>query len=260
MRRIFILYLGAALALAACSKSDNDPQPDPNETTCKVTSVKTDDETETIHYDEQERVKLLIVDYGSNNIDSTAFDYQDDKIIVTYVIHEEGYGETKRETHFTLDASGKIISSEVHDKNEIDERYTYEYENNRIKSVSEQGKKFYDVTWNGDNVTKAAYTWDAFSQVRSFEYDTNENTTNLYIANLFPLRAEMEVYGIEALYEQGYLGEKSKNLISSENTTGGSIGTSSKSYTYTKDNNDNIISIKTSSKESINYQLTYKCE
>ena len=110
------------------------------------------------------------------------------------------------------------------------------------------------LTWTDNNITTVTTTYDGYtdSDINSFTYDTKKNPYHLYMDEN-SVYADEDGSGLMFLNENNIL--TARYYYDNQNEPG---STTSRTYTYTYDNNDYPVSCTYCSKYSTNtYRTTY---
>lgn len=278
MKQISLLMLSAVLMLGSCSKSNDDSKP--KEETCRVESIQNVSDKGTFNwsksytYDEKGRMKTSDYkeEYNGELVGYIeAFTYQSDKIIVEADSDNELYN---------LDASGRIASI-TFEEGSTNFSYNSEGYLSKITSSYNYSKPYTEtstLTYSNGNLIKIVTISESsgstlIERVSNITY-TNESVKvglvqDIVTDHLFELAHD----GISENIA-GFLGKRSKNLISKVDMLEKGYGDESNhttTYTYQKDTENNIKSMKEVSKsfyDDVNkdtsyeetYNFTYVCK
>lgn len=221
------LIMVLCMGLIACTTSNEDDNGGGgnNDNGSKISSIvmngyEGNDELR-YTYDEQgrvTRVHAIISDDGEQYIYETTYTYYENTIVQVEYFEDD---EERFITVYTLNENGLVHKMEYDDSILF---YDYDSENRAIRT-GYQDEQTSEIVWN-DNIT-----WRNGNIVKESNGDAEEityyeNTTDTYGINGLYCGLSGDEWGV--LYQQGYFGKKSINLMKHRGW---------RSFTYTMNNN-----------------------
>lgn len=259
MRKVFIMLLMPLALSMGCGKNNEAGPKD--EKKCEVTKIVMGNDELTFEYDEEGRVSVCHRKEVSGEdifISSDKFSYFNDRIEVR--MYNEG--QLNNTFFYKLNGAGKIMSETNTAYAEFLSTFMYDangYLTEEANPESSSGGTL-DLKYENDNLVWRLYKLgedgeDLTDEV-SFNYNTNEANFpySSYFTDLFSLA--FNDFHRHVLYEGGYFGKKSKNLL---------VEDGSRIYTYGKNsqNEVNRITVKYPKNEDwgeSNYSIEYDCD
>ncbi len=242
MKKVLLLSLSAVLLVTACKKSKPETKQDE---VCIVKSIELHG-NKIIKYSFSYDDKGRIVKKNNSWPYYWTYTYLTDKIIL-------GYSHTSSTDTLDLDANGRI---------KYRNGYTYKYneEGYLIEAITKEGETM-TLTYQNGNPVKivAAYQLDngPYIETTTFEYNNEPYQT---LRGLFGQPLFQAVIDDSSLVP--YLGKSPKNMLIKETVKQGDFLSYVTTYTYEKDTQGNINSIKEINPEGVQREekLTYQCK
>ncbi|MGE8423789.1 MAG: hypothetical protein ACN6PI_13220 [Sphingobacterium siyangense] len=244
--------LGAliALSLVSCSKNDT---PEQKESKCLLTEISNsgDPSKTTIEYDKNGKITAVTKTYGGTDpaTHRYIYTYSNNSINVEDIWN----GKPSDVFIYTL-SNGRIIKKSGG-------RYedTFTYDSNSFLSTIKSQDRSVLIQYENGNISKMEVNF--YSSVQQFipEYNTHESRipfaeTVSYTFDGFGPTGTLED---AILFEQGYFGSQGKSeIVSVKQSYGESSPITTFNYSYIKDNNGKVTSIK---KGSSMATYSYQC-
>ena len=250
MKKVALLLITVAMLLSCSKDNKNDDQDkvkdkDKNELNenCSIIGLKGKYTDVNITYDENGKVsKIVDNSEGADYLATYELEYAANKISVkrNRTVAEK---PIKDNVDYIIDKSGKLTSSsDGWNMKYNQEGYLIEIKNEELTD---------QFTYANDNLVFMKTTIDKNTYTNTLEYDINEK----YV----PFTTNSESLAdmcIKVLYEQGYLGKKSKNRIKYL-TNGSNVS----NYSYEKDAKGKTVKVSTIGKdETQNLFFEYHCK
>jgi hypothetical protein len=238
MKHALLLTLSIALIFSSCGKSNEEPSVEGK--TCQISIAA----NENHKYDAEGRLINI-----SNSADPAGVNITYSKDMITIL------GSNKIPNIKLILVNGRVTEATTVSSSTTNYEFSYDMDGYMSKAVMFSGGEVHTYTYSytGGNLTRIEGTKLSSGKLSNHPTITVEHSTEL-ASNIAEIGIPIEKPFIFSRYKvDKYFGKQSKNLVSKVTELGTSV-----SFTYTKDVNGNITSVKRS--DSNPYLIMYTCK